>query len=1453
MKNRTNVTRELIRKLALITGSATLLMFTGAPVSQANTASVDQAVTSVGTAASPAPSPSPSPSSSPKRKNKTVTNPGPAGPTAPRAGVKPPSPPSRLRSALTAAGLAAPASSLSPSPSCVLSATTATCDLWALAGTISFPASPAPLVVPVWGFSTSSTGPAQVPGPILIANAGESISITVHNQLPASPPGLDIPNQISIEVPASQARTDLSGIEIGNLRTYNFGALAPGTYLYEAGPTPFGARQVKMGLAGILIVRPSNFATCNCAYGNGVSDAFVDESPMLLNEFDPAFNSDPFNFDPADFRPSEYTINGLAFDPTNSTAGKINVVNGDVLLLHYANLSDHERGITIANQRQVILADDSYQLANPLDVATKWLNPGQVSDSFVTVDPASPPNTHIPVYDAGLHLSNGADLGLGGMFTYLDVIQGLAGTVTGPVTTVTLGAPTNSGIEPVNVSGNITASAGATLTDAEWFLDNPGTPGTAPTCPITGFTLGNGGSGFTAPVVTLSGGGGTGATATASGKIDAINLGAHGGGYTRPSVTVAGSGGGAATASGQLDGVKVTQNGAHYAAPTVGFTGGGGSGAAGKTSGPVDSLTFGTPGAGYTSPSVVFTGGGATTSASAAVTGIVDNAKLITGDGYSKPVVTLTGGGGGTGASFSITGGVDSLAVGSSAGSGYTAPTVAINNVDGNGGGATASAQFNTTTGAITGLTILTPGSGYTQAPAVVISDPTGTGATTATSTINLSAITFVAGSGYGSAPQITITDSTGTGALATATISVTAISLSDGGSGYSAAPGITIIDSATPATATTLATATATVAVTAVVLSSFGSGYTSAPAVAITDTGAGSGALAAATITITAITPTNYGNGYTVAPGITIADVAGGAGHDATAVATLTITAITLTNPGYGYRTAPTVNINDSLSGTGSGASATATVTTATCLYQHFAVSGTSVNYNFTITSADLNNLLLTGLNRDGDHVIWVHGQDSSGTGTWGVVSGDVFSFNATGPIVGALTVHASPTNGNRPTDVINGAGTPDPITLVPGNLPNQDLVVLGTAAASLSNFVVTAAEYCIDTHPCTAVPHTANPNGPISILLTPSGSDGTQPIDAYGALLPTSPACTPVPSPPGVSTPGLPAAPGGGSIASFCADVPQSILLGLSEGLHTLYIHACEQLAGSAGGCATQPTPRWAAYNADSSATFIIDKTGPASSNLAIDPNPNNGHQISSGDLNFVDSLQFAATLSDPVVNGVNSNIAYGEVFVTAPGADPSCPGVTQAGCQSSIGPIDPVTHSVMPDGSGAEMFPSGATWDTSTKIAYAYIPLAELTQFSEGYVRFWVHAQDQAGNFGGWAYTDLTYDKTPPVIDSVTPAAPATIFCRSVAGCTISFTAHDPLSGGVQSNIVQAEWFNDQGAGTNPGYGNGTPITLGLPLSPTASASFNPGRQARANITIRVRDAAGNWSLNSVVVTK
>ncbi|MFA6971923.1 MAG: hypothetical protein WC208_11045 [Gallionella sp.] len=405
---------------------------------------------------------------------------------------------------------------------------------------------------------------------------------------------------------------------------------------------------------------------------------------------------------------------------------------------------------------------------------------------------------------------------------------------------------------------------------------------------------------------------------TNSGVISNIGLANSGSGYTAPTVTITGGGTGAtataSTASPVSSIVTVLNGGSGYTAPTVTISGGGGTGAAATAtvgSTPVSSVAMVSGGAGYTAPTVTISGGGGAGATGTAIVGtspVSSIAMSSGGTGYLAPTVTISGGGG-TGATATATVGtspVNSITV-TKGGLKYKTPTVNIIPVDGNGTGATATATIDGT-GAVTGIAIKNVGSGYTTAPRITITDgPTRhSGPTTATATAtvlpaagSVTGITFTGGSGYTSAPSVTITDATGTGAIATATVSPTAGTVTGitvtGGSGYTSAPSVTISDIAggtgTGASAKAIVGATAG-AVTGITVTNTGTGYTSVPSITIADA---TGKNASATVplefgpgVVTGITITNPGTGYTSVPSITIADGAGGAGTGASAIAAI-------------------------------------------------------------------------------------------------------------------------------------------------------------------------------------------------------------------------------------------------------------------------------------------------------------------------------------------------------------------------------------------------------------------------------------------------------------------------------------------------------------------------------------------------------------------------------------
>lgn len=210
---------------------------------------------------------------------------------------------------------------------------------------------------------------------------------------------------------------------------------------------------------------------------------------------------------------------------------------------------------------------------------------------------------------------------------------------------------------------------------------------------VTSITIDNPGTGYDAavpPVIEISGGGGSGASATVvvNGSLFEIEVTAGGSGYTSsPLVSIVGGGGFGATATavitnGRVSKILVESPGQGYTSqPTVSVSGGGGNGctAVATVRGPIQSVTTTSSGSGYTSSPTL---------------------KLNSGEGaVAQPII--------------INGRIVSIAI-IAAGRGYTtAPRVIIN---GDGYGAVAKATIGTVgedRGKVIGVTIVNRGIGY--------------------------------------------------------------------------------------------------------------------------------------------------------------------------------------------------------------------------------------------------------------------------------------------------------------------------------------------------------------------------------------------------------------------------------------------------------------------------------------------------------------------------------------------------------------------------------------------------------------------------------------------------------------------------------------------------------------------------------------------------------------------
>ena len=159
--------------------------------------------------------------------------------------------------------------------------------------------------------------------------------------------------------------------------------------------------------------------------------------------------------------------------------------------------------------------------------------------------------------------------------------------------------------------------------DDDLYSNNSNSVYTLPS-PITGITLANGGSGYTnVPSIIISGGGGSGATATCTtsgNSINSITITNYGNGYSYlPTVTF----------TQQVANYNMLAAGSGYnSAPTISFVGGGGSGAVATctvAAGAVSLINITNGGSGYTSaPTMIFTptNGGSGASATAVLNSI---------------------------------------------------------------------------------------------------------------------------------------------------------------------------------------------------------------------------------------------------------------------------------------------------------------------------------------------------------------------------------------------------------------------------------------------------------------------------------------------------------------------------------------------------------------------------------------------------------------------------------------------------------------------------------------------------------------------------------------------------------------------------------------------------------------------------------------------------------------
>jgi FtsP/CotA-like multicopper oxidase with cupredoxin domain len=202
-------------------------------------------------------------------------------------------------------------------------------DLTANAGYVSMPDGGS---IYSWGYGNGNGAAMQLPGPSLEVTAGQVVTVTLHNALPAAA------GNTSIVFPGHVISSTIGGVPglltqeapPGGSVQYTFTAGKPGTYQYHSGTRP--DLQVEMGLYGTLIVRPAAAPPVGCtawAYDH-LATCYDREYLFLISEIDidvhvaaeaAASGPGPMDVPTEPYRSEYWLFNGRAAPDTMAAAG----------------------------------------------------------------------------------------------------------------------------------------------------------------------------------------------------------------------------------------------------------------------------------------------------------------------------------------------------------------------------------------------------------------------------------------------------------------------------------------------------------------------------------------------------------------------------------------------------------------------------------------------------------------------------------------------------------------------------------------------------------------------------------------------------------------------------------------------------------------------------------------------------------------------------------------------------------------------------------------------------------------------------------------------------------------------------------------------------------------------------------------------------------------------------
>lgn len=244
--------------------------------------------------------------------------------------------------------------------------------------------------VEMWGYGfikSSGAYQAELPGPILEFNLGDTVEIHFHNKSPEDHTihlhGLDVSTEED-GVPSTSF-----AVAPWDSTVYNFVAKNTGSFLYHC--HVLTTLHLTMGMYGVIVVK--NYPDSNLIYAGGPS--FHKEHVFLASDMDRSVNENPLSPGPFNLFVMDYfMINGLSGNSLlNSADNQVTAYPGDSVLLRLSSMGYSKTQFIFPSELNAIAyISDGRVLPVPMPCDTLTVFPGEryevllVPDEITDVD-----------------------------------------------------------------------------------------------------------------------------------------------------------------------------------------------------------------------------------------------------------------------------------------------------------------------------------------------------------------------------------------------------------------------------------------------------------------------------------------------------------------------------------------------------------------------------------------------------------------------------------------------------------------------------------------------------------------------------------------------------------------------------------------------------------------------------------------------------------------------------------------------------------------------------------------------------------------------------------------------------------------------------------------------------------------------------------------------------------